>query len=248
MSYEIKKYFIVVDGEKNISDYFEELLKEKVLVLEENNVYKGVITKHKILKWKLNPAEAKIKNYVKKIPLLKKNEINDLNLIDYLISFNINYVLIGANNRVKGYISQEDVIKVNLDKLEKVLVKEIVKENFPTIKEEEPISKAFHIIKYQNVDRLIVLDKNNNLVGIITITDLIKSLLKNYKKPRSGTFIKENLKLFKKPVKDFMSDNPLIVFGDTNLKECFEKMERENINSLIVVKREDIKNPYWFIR
>jgi ribosomal subunit interface protein len=239
MELKIRKDFIVAGLEDNLSEYINDLLEDKVVVVEENGNYKGVLLKRTILRWKLDPSKSKVKYFVKKMQLMKKNELEDLKVIDYMLNNLNRFVLVGANNKVKGYVYIDDIILKNIDKIKDLEVREIMQKDYPTIEENEPVSKAFHLMKYNNVDRLIVLDKDHNLAGLITLSDVLKALVKPYEKPTKGTMVGEKIHEFRRPVKEFMKEHPLVIYPDTLLKDAFNKMLKADVNSLIVVKKGD---------
>jgi len=243
MELTIRKDFVMADAEDHLSKYIDDLLEDKVVVVEEDGRYKGVLLKRAILRWKLDPSQAKVDSFLKKLQLMKKNDLEDIKVIDYMLNNLTRFALVGANNKVKGYVYIDDVISKNMEKIGDVEVREIMQKDYPTIEEDEPISKAFHIMKYNNVDRLIVLDKEHNLIGLVTLSDILKALVKTYEKPTKGTIIKEKIHEFRKSVKEFMSDNPLVIYPNTSLKEAFNKMIEANVNSLIVVKKGDTTTP-----
>ena len=50
-----------------------------------------------------------------------------------------------------------------------------------TVTENETIEHAYHIIKENNLSLLPVVDKNNKLVGVVSLFDIIFSLLNQEK-------------------------------------------------------------------
>ena len=76
-----------------------------------------------------------------------------------------------SGNKMKGIITERDMLK-NFGanrKISEVMTKKVI-----TINENEDISKAMDVMKEKNIKKLPVVDSKNNLVGIITLTDIAK--------------------------------------------------------------------------
>ncbi|MEO2154519.1 MAG: ribosome-associated translation inhibitor RaiA, partial [Nanoarchaeota archaeon] len=149
------------------------------------------------------------------------------------------FIVVGNKTDVKGYVRREDFIENHLDLFEDRKVKDYYNKDLITIKDTDPISKALHIMKFNNIDRLVVVDDDENLVGIVTITDILKEVFKPMEKLEKGAIAPEKIHELRKPVMEIMSDNPIVIRPSMKLTEAFDLMKRNNINSLIVVKEND---------
>jgi predicted transcriptional regulator len=76
------------------------------------------------------------------------------------------------NGKLVGIISLHDIAE-NIDHIDKK-VKEVMRKNVLTIHKDEKIYDALKIMNKNNVGRLVIVDDNNKIVGIITRTDILK--------------------------------------------------------------------------
>jgi len=232
--------FVMIDPEEPISKYLDNLLEDKVIVVKDL-VIEGVLTKRAFLRSRLDPSNTKVKHFIEKVHIASNKEIEEETekIMKLMIENKWRFILVGNKTDIKGYLKREDFIEKNTDLLKDKKVKEIYNRNLITIFDNEPISKALHIMKFNNVDRLVVIDEDNNLVGIITITDILKEVFKPMERLHKGSLAPEKLHELKKPVKELMSDNPLTIKPSQSLIEAFNILKENNINSLIVVKEND---------
>jgi len=79
-------------------------------------------------------------------------------------------VIVDKNEKIMGILTERDVLK-NIgkisEKIEKVMSKDVV-----TIEEDKNIDKAVEVMNENKIKRLPV-TRNEKLVGIITVTDLL---------------------------------------------------------------------------
>lgn len=85
------------------------------------------------------------------------------------------FPVIGNDGRVVGMITRRELRKAVLDGQEDITVDKMLKKELVYIYEDEPISNAVSFMSSHGVGRLPVLDKNEQLVGIISRTDIIRA-------------------------------------------------------------------------
>ena len=102
---------------------------------------------------------------------------------------------------------------------------------------------------------LLVFDRNNELVGILSILDLIKAVRPAYlsaRKPSTadsvqyssmfwkGLFTTQTKALANKRVEDIMSESPPSVDENTNLMEVADLMYREQLRRVVVTRNDRV--------
>ena len=231
---------IVVNPEDHISKYLDNLLEDKVIVVKDLTI-EGILTKRAFLRSRLDPSKTKVKHFVEKIHIATNKEIEkeEERIMKLMIENKWRFILVGNKTDIKGYLRREDFIERHIDLLENKKVKEIYNKNLITIFDNEPLSKALHVMKFNNIDRLVVLDEDNNLVGIVTLTDILKGIFEPKERLHKGSIAPEKIHELRRPVREFMSDNPLVIRPSQSLKEVFKILKENNINSLVVVKEND---------
>ena len=78
------------------------------------------------------------------------------------------------NGHLKGMVTMEDIKKVNRDEHGMKKVRQIMSSEIKKVHPEDEIYDALKKISKEDIGRLMVVDEEDNLVGIITRTDIIK--------------------------------------------------------------------------
>ena len=245
---ELRTDYVLANPEDNVSQYVDEMLEDKAIIVKDLFI-EGILTKRAFLRSRLDPSQTKVKYFVEKVHIASKKELEEEEnkLIKLMIENKWRFIVVGNKTDVKGYVRREDFIQEHLDLFKDLKVRDHMNRELITIRDTDPISKALHIMKFNNIDRLIVLDKDDNLVGIVTLTDILKEVFKPMERAKKGTIAPEKIHELRKPVMEIMSDNPIVIKPSMNLAEAFELMNNNNINSLIVVKENDPTTPVGLI-
>ena len=113
-----------------------------------------------------NPRERKtMMRWSRAIPINKKladNEIDGAPVI--------------KNGKVVGVFTLTDLVQAVADGNEGKTVGELMSTNVVIVNEDLKIANAIEVILKKSISRLIIADNDNNLLGIVTRTDLIDSI------------------------------------------------------------------------
>jgi len=97
------------------------------------------------------------------------------------VEANVHGVVVMSNrNEPLGVISELDLPKAFGKDFRQVNVKEIYNTPISTVNMDESIKKAGEIMKEKHIHRLIVVDENNRIRGVLSISDIIKDVYKIY--------------------------------------------------------------------
>ena len=90
----------------------------------------------------------------------------------------IHHVPVVDGRRLVGMISTTDIIRLNItvSNADDWTIGKVMKKNLVTIEINDTLRKAAHLLSDGMFHSLPVIDKDNNLIGIITSTDLIRYL------------------------------------------------------------------------
>ena len=120
-----------------------------------------------------------------------------------------------ANEFVQNFIGSDRLWNAP----EYIKAKDIMIKDPVSVKESRTAIQGMEIMRTNKVDSLLIVDKEENFIGIVTIKELRKSGIQNHK------------------LSDIMDDNPKFVYDDNNLIEILEVMNTENIGHVPVVTR-----------
>ena len=115
----------------------------------------------------------KVLDVMKKNIIKVKKENSILEVIKIMKDKNIGFLIIEENDEAIGVITDRDII-ISMAKEISVntRVEKIMKKYVITINKESDASIASDMMGYMQVRRLVVVDDNNKIVGVLSLTDL----------------------------------------------------------------------------
>ena len=103
--------------------------------------------------------------------------------------------------------------------MREIKARDIMIKNPVSVQSSRTVIQGMEIMRTNKVDSLLVKDKEDNFIGIITIKELRQNGIQNHY------------------LSDIMNKEPLFVYDDNNLVEILEVMNRENIGHIPVITR-----------
>ena len=76
------------------------------------------------------------------------------------------------------YLESFNKFKKNLKKYLGTKVEDVMTTDIKTVKEDTPINEAANLMIKYNINRLPVMDEKDNMVGIVTRADIVRSMIK----------------------------------------------------------------------
>lgn len=120
-----------------------------------------------------------------------------------------------ANEFVKNFIGSDRLWNAP----EYIKASDIMIKNPISVKKSRTVIQGIEIMRTNKVDSLLVADKDESFMGIVTIKELRRSGIQNYQ------------------LGDIMNKEPVFVYDDNNLVEILEVMNREGIGHVPVITR-----------
>ncbi|MEM3374076.1 MAG: CBS domain-containing protein [Candidatus Woesearchaeota archaeon] len=117
----------------------------------------------------------------KVIFLTKEKSVYDA--IKLMAENSISTIIVEENDRLVGILTERDLVKKVLYKEKdpkKLKIEQIMSKNPKHIYPDAPIIVAGNTMKEHKVRKLVVLNEKNEVIGIISQTDIINSLNKIY--------------------------------------------------------------------
>ncbi len=110
------------------------------------------------------------------------------------------------------------------------------------VMDDEKISKALHFFKESKISKLIVLNKDNKLKGVLTFYDLISHLATP--KVREGSGDRKGVKtpFLNYQVKNFMKTMVLTMSDEASIADAIKLILDRKIGSIVIVDKEN--HPY----
>lgn len=95
-----------------------------------------------------------------------------------MVSKNISSLLVTKNKKPIAIITENDIIKniiLKNKRLDKVKVKDIMNKKFRIITPNTKYSNVVKDLRENNIKRFPVVDANNNLIGLVTESDIVQA-------------------------------------------------------------------------
>ena len=87
-------------------------------------------------------------------------------------------VLVVENGQAIGILTERDVVRLTIERqpLDRLLMHEVMRQPIVTVSAEESLNTVQQLMEHQDIHRLVVIDEQNELVGIVTQTLLLQFL------------------------------------------------------------------------
>ncbi|MEE9409918.1 MAG: CBS domain-containing protein [Candidatus Heimdallarchaeota archaeon] len=223
--------------------FFKERTRD-LLVFDDRDVFIGYVTKRSItLQSRINP-EAKISNFIRRIPTISKDVAID-EIARLLLSASIFSVPVEENGKVIGVFRDIDVLRASSDIFGAKKVKEVMTQNPITITPDTTAARLIAILRTNNISRTPVVNETNSLVGIVSPHDMSKILTKVFSRKTKGDRKTTKHDALSVTVKEIMTEDVVTCNQNDFLIEAIDKLYSKNHKALIVVNKEN--NPIGII-
>ncbi len=222
---------------------------DAAFVFNDEDEFMGVINPYHSLIKNSYPGNAKVEHCLfhppkiyLKYPLYKAMKLFIESKIHYLPVFN-------EKNVFQGIISARKLLEVfdNHPSLKMSVGSLINKKTRPsiTINEDDTISTALHLFKQYKVSKLIVINKNQKLRGVLSYYDLIFYLITPREKEHLGEREGNKNSFYNQRVKRFAKTYVLTLTLQDSAKQAVDMILEKHIGSVVIVDAE--KRPIGII-
>ena len=239
----IRKEYSIINADETLSKVIPMLEKweeRSAILVCENDEIIGVLRERDLIRGcaVANPHETKIKNFAIKTGIIPVDELSFSNVAKRFIEDSTPFVIVKLNSKKYGVISIDDFLNLIRSDLEDILVKEVMNPEVVTIKENETVAKALARMRNYGIDRIVVVDEQNKVVGIVTGKDIFDRIIRPKKKLRFGDLHgeKETLLIL---VKSVMSYPVITVEENDSVSKAIDIMVEKGISSLVVLDKKE---------
>ena len=216
---------------------------DAAFVFNEEGKYMGIVSPYfTIIKTSL-PANTKVEHcltHTAKIylnyPLSKVCELFIQSKIHYLPVFD------PQNEKFLGIISARRILSYFKDKsIFKVRVEEIIRKRWQglvTVFEDDTITQAIHLFKTKKISKLIVINHDKKLKGVLSYYDLIRLMISPKYSNHRGERSDDKISFYNYRVKNFAKNYVLTLSKERHLIEVINLIVDKKIGSVIIVDKE----------
>ena len=230
--------FISVSPEDTVSKLISLIDSEKLreIIITENKKLKGIVYSKDIAKKGItDPTKAKVNILLSKSPTISpEQDINEA--AELIFKTGLRALPVVENDKVMGLITMFDIIEIASKTKEfRQTTVDSIMTSPEVIEIDTDIGKARILMREKNISRLPVIDKNRNLIGTVTIFDLLKAV-----KPRERidfySMASEKERIMNIPVSTIMNTSPLTVEKNKTLNEVVSLMKENKTDGVVVVE------------
>ncbi len=207
-------------------------------VSDKKGEINGILTRKKIIRAGIDPTKTKVKNIQDGLFSLNQDS-GFLEVVKLFNANNIKPIAITKNGKVFSFIRNNVILeKISLSELSNLSIDEIMKLNPTTIFEDETIARAIKLFKDKHISRLPVLNKKNEIIGIVTISDIVTKYFYKKQRARRGEKSGEKINVLRNSIIDVMQKNVVVGLEDETLGNAIKKILKNKIGGLPVINRQ----------
>ncbi|MBI4226316.1 CBS domain-containing protein [Candidatus Roizmanbacteria bacterium] len=215
---------------------------DAALVFDDKNQFLGVINPYYALIKSSYPGNAKVRHCLYHPPKVRAN-FTLAKVAQLFIESKIHYLPVFNDQEVfLGIISARHLLSYYLGSPELAIpIRNILKtKNNPviTIYEDDTVNSAINTFKKTKVSKLIVLNKDLKLKGILSYYDLISYLVSPRNSPHRGEREGNHISFYHLKIKNLAKTYTLTLSPDDLAKKALELILNKKIGSVVIVDQE----------
>lgn len=237
----IREEYDVIDAGETISKVIPFLEKYEdsphAILVRDGKKIVGVIRERDLLRGSVmvNPHETKIRSFVVKTGILRIAELDPLKLARRFIEDSTPFVIVQLNGKY-GLIYINDFLELLKDELKKIRVREVMNPDVITVRTYESAAKALATMRNHGIDRIVVVDDNHRVSGILTVKDVVDRIISPRKRARMGEGSGEKEKTLSIMVESVMSYPVVTVEARDSVADVIDLMIGNRISSVVVTR------------
>ncbi len=245
------KNIIKIDPEETISSALSYLTSshDAAFVFSDKDKLLGVINPYHCIIKNSHPGNAKVENCLFHAPRIK-SKFPLPKIAQLMIESKVHYLpVFDEQDKFEGIVSARHILTVMKNsKLFNLKIEDFLKiksQPLITIMENELISQAIHVFKTRKVSKLVVINKDLKLKGILTHYDVINFLVAPRKKGHWGDRKGDRLSFQYQTVKNFAKTFVLTLYPKNSLRDALNLILGKEIGSVVVIDYD--KHPIGII-
>lgn len=209
-------------------------------IFDKDKKYLGVINPYYSVIKSSHPANIKIEHCLFHAPHIKMQHTAG-KIAEMMIQSKIHYLpvfddqekfigMVSARNMLRTYESHS-VFTTRISEMIKMKKRPLI-----TIQEEETIAQSLHLFKVTKLSKLVVVNKEGRLRGVLSYYDLISFLIAPKKKER-GALNTDKSTLQTKRVKHFLKSYVLTLSSSDFARDALHLILEKKIGSIVIIDK-----------
>lgn len=222
---------------------------DAAFVFSEDKKFMGVINPYHCLIKSSYPGNAKVEHCVFHAPRIRANyptskvaQLMSESRVHYLPVFDERNNFIGINSarHILFLMRDSNLFNIKIDDYLKIKNRPLM-----TIFDSDLVSQAIHQFKTHKISKLVVINREMKLRGILTQYDLIRFLITPKKKEHRGEREGDRISFQYHQVKNFAKSYVLTLYPENLMSEALNLILDKEIGSVVIIDKE--KHPLGII-
>ncbi len=243
---------IRVSPEDTLSSVLSQLTSshDAAFVFSDDKKFLGVINPYHCLIKSSYPGNAKIEHCIFHAPRIRTND-SLAKAAQMMVESKVHYLPVfdTQKDEFQGIVSARHILALTKDSpVFKIKIMDFLRiKNKPivTVFEDDLVSQAIHLFRTRKLSKLIVVNKDMRLRGIIAHYDLIQFLVAPKKKAQWGDRKGDRMSFQYNIVRNFIKTLVLTLSPEQSLKDALQLILDKEIGSVVVV--DDQRHPIGII-
>ncbi|MBN1644609.1 CBS domain-containing protein [Candidatus Woesearchaeota archaeon] len=256
----MSRSYLAVDVKETVSKLIGKMKQKNITfaLVFQGNKYKGLLDKRFLLTSRIDAHKMKVNNVLKKrskaktqffVPKLNKDTVLD-QICRLMATSNSRALPVIEGNSVQGVVTTKKVLASIRNSYRGLKAGQILKKTLVSALENEQIGKVIEKMHSQKIDKMPIVNKLGQLVGITTINDIMKQFHRfsrtAQKLKTKGNRTKapnrdsgESQDMLKLPIINLMTPTRLCITAGlkTPVPEIIDLMTNENISNVIITEK-----------
>jgi CBS domain-containing protein len=222
--------------DEHLSDVLSKLKKHDIheLPVVRKNKLVGMVSYDTLIKRRNLPLTTKVEHFMTTPPKLA-SDVSITTVAEMLMSSGFRALPITTHGKkLAGIVSRNDLLKgiAQVRKLADMEIENIMTKKPQCILESDNVSKARNMMKQLSMRTLPVVDKKENLVGVVGVRDIATIWTPKTKESR-GELSGEKISLDVE-VKSIMNSDPISIGTDGKVKDVIKLMNDHDVSSILI--------------
>ena len=239
----IREDFEVINVNETVSKLFpllEKLERDRAnaILVEEDGKIVGVVREKDLIRGSVlkNPHETKVKSLLVRTGKIDLNELDPYKVARRFVEDSTPFVIIQLEKNKVGVIYINDFLNAIKEEFGDMKVREVMNPEVITVRRFDSAAKALSVMRNYGIDRVVVVDENNKVIGILTGKDVVDRVISPRKRARMGDSSGEKEKTLSIMVESIMSSPVISVTRNDTVADVIEMMVENRISSVVVTR------------
>jgi CBS domain-containing protein/ribosome-associated translation inhibitor RaiA len=235
-----KKNFSKIEQDETLSKSLSLIKNNNInalIVIDNKDNYKGIISRDRLLITKLDPSKTKIKKLVLPAPKIEVHtSLSEAARL--MIESEVRVLPVFGGEKLFGIIADEDIIhQAVLDNWGDVDAENIMTHKLFTLNQNESVGTALDLMRDKGIKHIPLIDDSNILVGIISSNDIVEYIYRPKNRQTLGERAGEKGSVLNNPLKGIMITSLITSSPNDSIREISDKMHKFDVESIILEKK-----------